>query len=320
MLFLFLAICFGSLFSVVFKVCQKKDIDTSQVILFNYVTAIAFSAGGILLSIAGGNSSPSDYALDTPCVLLALLQGSFFFLGFFVMNRSTWRSGVALTTAAARSSLILPLILSWLLLSQTEPSWLCVALIIIAMLLMVLPSQSEKREAQYRTDISEGQRRVKTMLALSAVFLTYGVSDFLLKLVQNSVETRALTEQMLQSGLAAQKTIIFSSAALFSLASCLVSGSFRKDGKRNRTSLHQGFRWRNVLGGVVLGLVNTGCTTCVLLALSRISTSLYFPLYNIGIVVVATLVGVIFFKEKLRPLQTAGLALAAAAIALSFIL
>jgi multidrug transporter EmrE-like cation transporter len=41
-------------------------------------------------------------------------------------------------------------------------------------------------------------------------------------------------------------------------------------------------------------------------------------LYNIGIVILATLVGVLFFKEKLKWLQVAGLALAIAAIALAF--
>lgn len=318
MLFLLFAIIFGSLFAVVFKLCQKWDIDTGQVILFNYVTAVLFSIGSIFVKVAGGSMQLADYSLSAPSVLLAVVQGSFFYLGFLIMNRSTWRSGVALTTAAARASLVLPLILSWLIFNQTAPSWLQVALIIGAMLMMVLPAQSEQHDARYQTNISDKTRRVKTMMALVAVFFTYGISDFLLKVVQNSVEKVAATEELMQAGLSSQKVIIFLSAAIFSLIACLVTGSFKKDEARHGSSLHQGFRWRNVLGGVALGLINTGCTSCMLLALSRISTSTYYPLYNIGIVVVATLVGVIFFKEKLKPLQIAGLVLAAIAIGLSF--
>ena len=41
-------------------------------------------------------------------------------------------------------------------------------------------------------------------------------------------------------------------------------------------------------------------------------------LASIGIVIVATLIGVLFFKEKLRPLQITGLVVAIAAIALAF--
>lgn len=317
MFFLLIAIIFGSLFSVVFKLCQKWDIDTGQVILFNYVTAALFSIGSIVIEVAGG-APLADYSLSARSVLLALVQGSFFYLGFLVMNRSTWRSGVALTNAAARASLVLPLILSWIIFNQTAPSWLQVGLIIAAMLMMVLPAQSEKHDARFQTGISDEARRRKTMLALVAVFVTYGVSDFLLKVVQNSVEVSTANEEQMQAGLSSQMVIIFISASLFALGACIATGSFKKDEARKGSSLHQGFRWRNVLGGIVLGLINTGCTSCMLLALSRISTSVYYPLYNIGIVVVATLVGVIFFKEKLKPVQIAGLVIAAVAIGLSF--
>ena len=48
------------------------------------------------------------------------------------------------------------------------------------------------------------------------------------------------------------------------------------------------------------------------------STGLYYPLYNIGIVLVAALSGILFFNERLKWAQVAGLVLAVAAIALSF--
>lgn len=57
MIFLLFAIIFGSLFAVVFKICQRRQIDTAQVILFNYVTAIVFSVVPMLLNVARGELS-----------------------------------------------------------------------------------------------------------------------------------------------------------------------------------------------------------------------------------------------------------------------
>ena len=56
----------------------------------------------------------------------------------------------------------------------------------------------------------------------------------------------------------------------------------------------------------------------MLRALGVMSTGLYYPLYNIGIVLVAALAGILFFNERLKWAQVAGLVLAVAAIALSF--
>jgi multidrug transporter EmrE-like cation transporter len=56
----------------------------------------------------------------------------------------------------------------------------------------------------------------------------------------------------------------------------------------------------------------------MLKALAVMPTGVFYPLYNIGIVLVATLAGLLFFGERLKWVQAAGLALAVAAIAFSF--
>ena len=43
MLYLIIAILFGSLFAVVFKVCQQRQIDTGKVIMYNYLTGFIIS-------------------------------------------------------------------------------------------------------------------------------------------------------------------------------------------------------------------------------------------------------------------------------------
>ena len=310
MIFLILAILFASLFSVILKVCQNLRIDNGQVILFNYVTAALFSLASIILKLCKGFSL-SDFSLDVTSVLLGIFQGLMFTVGFNVMDRSVWRSGVALTTVAARASLILPVILSWLLLGQPAPSVLPVVIVLTSLALIILPAQSQKHEGVKLTDKTDAQRRRVMILVLIGIFLTYGISDFSLKLAQQSAGDH----------LDALTFLIFVSAGLFSLAICLVRGSFKKHYGASIKGPNQfsgPVTLQSVIGGLVLGVANLLCTSSSLRALGSLSTSLYYPIYNIGIVVVSTIIGIFAFKEKIKWLQFAGIALSAVAIFLFF--
>ena len=307
MIYLLFAILFGSLFSVVLKICQRAQIDTQQVILFNYSSAFLLTLLPILLRMAGPDGvPPQDFSLRPASIGACVLQGVLFLTGFSIMDRCTMRCGVALTTASARASLILPVLLSWILLAQPAPSWLAVGLILAAMTLIVLPSGKDSSSPESSAvPLSRG----KAALALIAVFIAFGLSDFTLKLAQHTVEPVSAGDSVLMNRqLDALTCVIFLMASIAGLVVCLVSGSFRK---------HK-VGWRSLLAGLALGVINIVCTSCSLKALSVLATGTFYPLYNIGIVVVATLIGVLFFKEKLRPLQIAGLAVAVAAIALAF--
>lgn len=307
MIYLLFAILFGSLFSVVLKICQRAQIDTQQVILFNYSSAFLLTLLPILLRMAGPDGvPPQDFTLRPASIGACVLQGVLFLTGFSIMDRCTMRCGVALTTASARASLILPVLLSWILLAQPAPSWLAVGLILAAMTLIVLPSGKDSSSPE---SAAVPQSRGKAALALIAVFIAFGLSDFTLKLAQHTVEPVSAGDSVLMNRqLDALTCVIFLMASIAGLVVCLVSGSFRK---------HK-VGWRSLLAGLALGVINIVCTSCSLKALSVLATGTFYPLYNIGIVVVATLIGVLFFKEKLRPLQIAGLAVAVAAIALAF--
>ena len=301
MVYLVFAILFGSLFSVMLKLSQRWQIDTQQVILFNYASAFLLTLFSILVRMAGPGGLPvQDFLLRPASFWACVLQGTLFLLGFTIMDRCTLRCGVALTTTAARASLILPVLLSWILLSQPAPSWLAVALILLSMVMIVLPAGTESGRP-------EGHRL--SALVLVAVFVAFGLSDFTLKLAQHSVEKASGGDGILMSRqLDALTCVIFLMATLAGLVACIATGSFRK---------HK-IGWRSLLAGLALGVINIVCTWCSLKALAVLATGTFYPLYNIGIVIVATLIGVLFFRERLKALQIAGLVLAIAAIALAF--
>lgn len=311
MLYLLLAIVFGSLFSIIFKVCQNRNIDSGEVILFNYITGMVFCFVPIFSKVFfSAEVTFSDYSIPFNSLALAIVQGILFYFGFWIMARSTWRSGVALTTAVARASLVLPVLFSWIFLSQKQPQWICIGLVILAMILIVGPNDFQKHDPSLYRSASDHIRKVKAIVALVAVFFTYGISDFFLKVVQHSVSVGETDQAVISNHLSMQMAFIFVSAAVSSLVYCIASGTFKKEK----------ITWGTIIGGVFLGLINTGCTACVLRALGKISTNLFYPLYNIGIVLIGTLVGVFFFKEKIKGLQYAGLAIAVVAIALTLFL
>lgn len=318
MLYLLAAILFSSLFSIIFKICQQKRIDSSLVLFFNYLTALVFSIVPIIITILSGNIgagqdgvdmtstvSLSDFSLPGISVAFALLQGFFFLAGFVIMDRSVWRSGVALTTVAARSSLVLSLILSWAMLGQSAPRWFPVGIVFAAIFLIILPTKTIQHKDVVLTSKTDEQRTRRAIILLFSLFILYGLSDFCLKLTQHTVESRFVDES-LEMHLSSLTAVIFASASFFSLIYCFARRSFSK------------FGLKAITGGIALGVANCLCTSCCLHALGAMSTSVYYPVYNIGIVAVSALAGVLFFKEKLNWIQISGLVLAASGITLLF--
>jgi len=299
MIYLLIAAVCGTLFSIIFKVCQRRGVDTMQAILFNYVTGILVAWIPLFIKQAsGGPEVVNPFAQNW--IWLALLQGFFFMSGFIVMALSTRHCGVALTTVAARASLIIPVILSWILLAGPAPQWIPVTLVIIALVIIAFGKKAEN---------SGKATEWKAFTLFFFVFLFYGIADFSLKAVQNTVSLQYGNDSTLVNRqLTALTGTIFLMAALLSLLVVL----FRPKSQRKAWS------WRPVVAGGLLGLANLACTTCILRSLTILPAGTFFPLYNIGIVILGTLAGILLFKEKIRPVQYLGLLLAIVAIILFF--
>lgn len=306
MIYLIIAIVCGSLFAVVLRLFQQFKINSEQGILFNYITGTIVSLVPLFAADAPVTEALIDNSVFSYRIMLTAMIGALFTSGFIIMDMSTWRNGIALTTVIARASLMLPVVFSWLFLNQQQPSWLAVMLVLIALLLIVLPNRPQERSE--KRSATDAIRRRKALLTLTSVFLVFGTSDFLMKILQYSVEVDFGTDKVMSEQLINMLTAtIFVMASIFALIICLCKGSFRQ----SRTD------WRTIVGGVVLGIINTGSAACMLRGLGCLPTSLYYPVYNIGIVSLATIIGVIFFHEKIKPLQVLGLALAVVAIALN---
>lgn len=291
-IFLIIATVCAAMFSILFKIFQRRGIDSHQAIFFNYLTAFIL---GTLFSLHGELVVNPVKASWFPAVIIL---GFIFMAGMIVLSNSTRRVGVAISTVCSRASMMIPIIVSYLAIEgSAKPKWLPICMLLIAMSLTVWTGRPKDGRQYSARDI----------VAPLIVFITFGLSNSFLKVIQHriTVADAALPEQTLNSELSLVTATIFFIAMLLSLHSFFKKGT---DGKR--------FSFKNIVGGVALGLANYFCTYTLMLSMKSIDSSILFPLHNIGIVAIGTLVGCLAFKERLRPHQVLGIVLAAVSITL----
>ena len=295
-LFLIIATILTAMFSIVFKIFHRKDIDANQAIFFNYLTAFVL---GVLFSLNGGavvNPLKADWLIDV------IILGFIFMAGMVMLSASTRRVGVAISTVCSRASMVIPIIVSYLLIDgSARPKWLLICLVLVAMTLTIWTDKPESGHKYTLLDI----------LAPVTVFLMFGASNAYLKVLQHRVTVNDTAAGL--SGQVINSEISLVTASVFFVAMLMCIYSFFKKGPDGRRSP---LLLKNVIGGVVLGFVNYFCTYTLMLSMKTIDSSFLFPVHNIGIVAIGAIVGWLAFNEKLRPHQILGIVLAAVSIAL----
>lgn len=269
--------------SVLLKLASRWRIDVRQAIAGNYVVA-AF----LCLTVLHGAPSlllraPTDRAWLILIALGILLPGI-----FLVLAQSIQRVGVVRSDAAQRLSLLLPLIAAFTLFGQTLTWPKAVGGLIGMVAIACIVARPSSRHS--------GNARCGGWHWPVAVFVGFGAIDILFKLM-------------------AQLTgVPFSDVLLatFVLAFVLSAAYVGWLSYRGQVS----WAWRHVIAALVLGVLNFGNILFYIKAHRRLSNdpALVFSAMNIGVIILATLVGVVAFRERLTRLSRLGLLLAAVAI------
>lgn len=292
-IFLIIATICAALFSIIFKIFHIKNIDSLQAIFFNYATAVVL---GVLFSL---NGEIIDNPLKAHWLPAVIVMGFIFVAGMVLLSASTKRVGVAISTVCSRASMIIPIIVSYHMIEgSAKPKWLPIIFVLIAMSMTIWTGRSSQGDKKFS---------IMDVIAPLVVFLTFGASNSMLKVVQN----RVTLSHSDWSNVMINKELSLVTACVFFVAMLISSVSlFRKgpDGKRTT------FKIKNAVGGIALGSANYMCTYTLMLSMKTIDSSILFPFHNLGIVAIGTLVGWIYFKERMRPHQIAGILLAAVAL------
>lgn len=280
--YLLLSIALSVSVSVLLKLAPRWRLDVRQAIFVNYLVA-----AGLALALLQPDLSVWMHAGQRAWGLLVLLG-----LGlpamFWVLALAVRHTGVVRTDAAMRLSLLLPLVAAFTLFGQALTIGKAVGVVLgLAAIALLIMRRNGAPSAR-------GGMRGAGLLLL--VFAGMGVIDILFK-------------TMAGLGTASSATVLSSVFVLAAMASLLAVGWLYRRGRAR-------WAWRHLLSGLLLGVLNFGNILFYIRAHQAMPAdpALVFAAMNIGVIVLATLVGVMAFRERLNQANKAGLALAVVAV------
>ena len=277
MLFLILSIICSVTVGVLFKISRRYSSRPIQIVAWNYVFALIFCYFFFSPDIKDlGTSAP--WKIYVPIGIL--LPTVFLFLA-----ASIKQVGIVKTDAAQRLSLFIPIIAAWLLFKEDFNILKILALLIgfpALLLILAKPSQNTKNKWLYP----------------ALVLLGFGVIDILFKQIALYTTLPYTTSLFVVFGIALLIMIV---AVIYDVIVAKVLLSVK-----------------NILFGGLVGVFNFGNILFYLKAHKAFSEnpSTVFAGMNMGVIVLGSLVGIFFFKEKLTKMNFAGVFLALIAIIL----
>jgi len=262
--FLLLAIFFSSCIIVTFRMYSILKIDNLQAITANYLIAAILS-----YLTYSGDFILMDIPLK-PWFPLSFFNGFLFILVFFVFAQSAQKAGVAITAVASKMSVIIPVSIGILIYGDY------INLLKAAGILTAFPAFYLIFKKKDRA-IEPDKRYILLPLIL---FLGTGSNDSIMKHAQKYYVG---DEYLLFLG------------TIFAIS--LFIGLFFMLYKMHKT--RQGLSIKSILAGFLLGVFNYSSTYFFLRGLSVYESSVFFPIFNVSIVSMGALIGLIIFKEKL---------------------
>ncbi|MBP6494926.1 MAG: EamA/RhaT family transporter [Psychrobacter sp.] len=281
MMYLTIAVLCSVAVSVLLKILRQRDIDIRQTIVAGYPVAFLLTWFLLKPDVSGMGSLGGAWAI---IIALGVLLPAV----FIILGRAIEAVGMVATDAAQRLSLIIPIVAAFLLFGEVLTGTRIFGLLLGFLALGALI---------YRPQHAAINKQAKlTPLWLFGVWAGYGTIDILFK-------------QVAKQGAAFPLTLFvsFGLAGLLLLIYLLITR----------------VRWqgRALAAGLLLGALNMGNIYAYIRAHQVLSESpsIVFTGMNVGVIAVATLIGVGVFKESLNRINILGLLLAICCVAVLFL-
>ncbi len=275
MLFLILSILCSVIVGVIFKISRKYNANPSQIISFNYIAAITLC----YITFSPDLNTLDDKApLEIYTAVGILLPILFLFLALSIKYM-----GIAKTDAAQRLSLFIPILAAWLLFNEGFNTYKVIGVLVgFVALLFILKKPSDNAENKW--------------IYPAAVLLGFGVIDILFKKIALYTVAPYTTSLF----------FVFLIAFAVSVAIVLYKLFIAKES----------FSVKSISFGILVGVFNFGNILFYLKAHKAFAEnpSTVFAGMNMGVIILGTIIGAFFFKEKLSKINILGLILALIAV------
>jgi len=281
MYYLLVSILSNVAFFILFKAYGRFGVKAIQAIVFNYIVA------ALLALVFADATQPVIFQWSW--LITAVLLGTIFIIGFFLISGSTQTAGITPTSIASKLSLVLPAIFSLYVFEYHDRPfdiWNYTGLG-MAVLSIVLSSVSGSK-----TQFIIGKEIILPFL----VFLTGGAIDTLINYANYRFSALISDQYFLMVTLGA--------AGLIGIVYVFI----------NKLA----FDVRSMIGGALLGLANFSALYFVMLALDEFghNGAVLFPVQNMGVIVFSSILAAALFRERFTALNLSGILLALLSILL----
>lgn len=198
---------------------------------------------------------------------LGCISGVLFLTGFILLQTNTYKNGVVLSSTFMKLGLLVPMVVSVFLFHEI-PTELQIIGFGIAIVAIVLINVKKEENAKGMS------------IGLLLLLLIGGAGDAMAKVFE-VFGANTLSNQYL----------FFTFFTAFVLCLILVFVKKERPGK-----------WELIFGACI-GIPNFFSSKFLLGALGQISAVVVYPTFSVATILIVTLVGVAFFKERLRKLQ-----------------
>jgi drug/metabolite transporter (DMT)-like permease len=287
LIFLILSIVCSVLIGFVFKLYPRFGVDTFQAIVFNYFTCV-FCA-----TVHKGEFPIKAASFDTPWMPYALFLGIVFITGFNGAALTVKHFSLTISQIMQKMSILItvPFAILWY---NESSGWIKILGILLALVAIILVNLKGK---ETENTLNTPKKATWILLIPFITWILAGIIEVIFVKVQH--------DKMFAFGDVSFISTIFGTAGVLGFLYCCWSKMMGK----------MTFSWRNLLAGIILGIPNYGSMLFILLALgSGLEGSFFFPVCNIGIILLTTFGAVLLFKERLTNINWVGIALAVLSI------
>ncbi len=259
MISLILTITCSTSIALILKFSSVNKGNSILLLASNYFVAAII--GFILFKI----EPMSEYSLRT--FLFGGILGSLFVASFFAFSKAIDAAGTALSTLSSRISLVIPVVLSIILFNE-QPTLFNIGGFVLTGITIYLFYLSLRRD-------KTRSLQIKDFIYLAGVLIGIGLADFSMKVFQ---QTQPIAE----------KQFFIFSIFFFAFIYCIIIVLYKKIP----------FNRKTVLSGFVLGVPNVFSSVFLIGALESIEAILVYPIVNVSIILLTTIVAYLIWKEK----------------------
>lgn len=276
MIYLILAVISSTLVSVIMRASEKYVRNNITMLASNYLMCSGLAA----ICTGTWNLFPISAEGFPFSVGLGLVSGVFYMGSFMLLQWNIQKNGIVLSSMFMKLGVMVPTLMAMLVFGEIPRAVQVVGMLVALAAILLI-------------NMEKGSGKAVSSMGLVFLLVAGGMTDAMSKIYE-------------ELGVSALKNHFLLYTFMMAFALCVVVCLIKK----------QGVTGKDVGFGLAIGIPNFCSALFLLLSLSDVPAMIAYPTYSVATIVVVTLVGTVFFKEKLSHRQILSMLMIFAALVL----